>query len=84
MKDRKIVKTALAVNGEPAILCNIIQSEAFSNLGRLLRVTTLVLKFIKLLKAQGQGDVNQKPEIHGTGADIEKPNCYGSRKYNER
>ena len=70
VKDGKIVTTALAVNGEPAMLCNIIQSEAFSNLGRLLRVTALRLRFIKLLKAQRQGDVNQKPEIHVTGANI--------------
>ena len=35
-KDRKIVTTALAMNSEPAMLCNIIQCEAFSNLGRLL------------------------------------------------
>ena len=69
VKDRKIVTTALAMNSEPAMLCNIIQSEAFSNRGRLLRGTALVLKFIKILKAQRQGDVNQKPEI---------------RKYNER
>ena len=59
------------MNSEPTMLCNIIQSEAFSNLGRLLRVTALVLKFIKLLKAQRQGHVNQKPEIRVTGADIE-------------
>ena len=50
-KDRKIVTTALAMNSEPAILC-----EAFSNLRRLLRITTLVVKFIKLLKARRQGD----------------------------
>ena len=60
------------MNSEPAMLGNIIQSEAFSNLGCLLQVTTLFLKFIKLLKAQRQGDVNQKPEIHVTGADIEE------------
>ena len=72
VKDRKTVTTALAMNSEPTMLCNIIQSEAFSNLGRLLRVTALVLKFIKLLKAQRQGDVNQKPEIRVTGADIEE------------
>ena len=35
-KDQKIVTTALAMNSEPAMLCNIIQCEAFSNLGRLL------------------------------------------------
>ena len=64
--------TALTMNSEPVMLCNIIQSEAFSNLGRLLRVTALVLKFIKLLKAQRQGDVNQKPKTHVTGADIEE------------
>ena len=58
--DRKIVTTALAVNGEPAMLCNNFQSEA------------LVLKFFKLLKAQRQGDVNQRPEIHVTGAVIEE------------
>ena len=71
-KDRKTVTTALAMNSELSMLCNIIQSEAFSNLGLLLRVTALVLKFIKLLKGQRQGDVNQKPEIHVTGADIEE------------
>ena len=32
----------------------------------------MVLKFIKLLKSQRQGDVNQKPEIRVTGADIEE------------
>ena len=62
-KNRKTVTTALTMNSEPAMLCNIIQIEAFSNFGRLLRVTALVLKFIKLLKAQREGDVNQKPEI---------------------
>ena len=51
-KDRKIVTTALAMNSEPAMLRNVIQSEAFSNLGRLLRVTALRVKFIKLLKVQ--------------------------------
>ena len=71
-KDRKTVTTAFAMNSEPAMLCNIIQSEAFSNLGRLLRFTDLVLKFIKLLKAQRLGNVNHKPEIHVTGADIEE------------
>ena len=60
-KDRKTVTTALAMKSKPAMLCNVIQSEAFSNLGRHRRVTALVLKFIKLLKAQRQGDVNQKP-----------------------
>ena len=70
-KDR-IVTTALAMNSEPAMRCNIIQSEAYSNLGRLLRVTALGLTFIKLLKAQRQGDVNQKPEIHVTSADMEE------------
>ena len=60
------------MNSEPAMLCNIIQHEAFSNLGRLLQVTALVPTFIKLLRAQRQGDVNQKPEIHETGADIEE------------
>ena len=59
VKDQRTVTTALAMNSEPAMLCNIIQSETFSNLGRLLRVTALVLKFIKLLKALRQGDVNQ-------------------------
>ena len=39
--DRKTVTTALAMNSEPVMLCNIIQSEAFSNLGRLLRVDSL-------------------------------------------
>ena len=71
-KDRKIVTTAPAMNSEPAMLCNIIQSEAFSNLGRLPRVTALLLKFIKLLKAQRQEDVKQKPEMHVTGADEEE------------
>ena len=47
-KDLKTATTALAMNSEPAMLCKIIQSKAFSNLGRLLRVTALVLKFIKL------------------------------------
>ena len=32
----------------------------------------MVLKFIKLLKSLRQGDVNQKPEIHVPGADIEE------------
>ena len=68
-KDRKTVTTALVMNSELAMLSNIIQSEAFSNLRRLLRVTPLVLKFIELLKAQRQGDMNQKPKIHLTGAD---------------
>ena len=71
-KDRKAVTPALTMNSEPAMLCNIIQSEAFSNLGRHQRVTALALKFIKLLKSQRQGDVNQKPEIHVTGVDIEE------------
>ena len=34
VKDRKTGTTALAMNSEPAMLCNIIQSEAFSSLGR--------------------------------------------------
>jgi len=68
-KDRKTVTTALVMNSEPAMLSNIFQSEAFSNLRRLLRVTALVLNFIELLTAQRQGDMNQKPEIHLTGAD---------------
>ena len=72
VKDRKTVTTALAMNSEPAMLCNIIQSEAFSSLGRLLRVTALVLKSIKLLKVQRLGDVNQKPDTRVTGADIEE------------
>ena len=82
-KDRKIVTTALAINSEPAMPCNILQSEAFSNLGRLLRVTALVLQFIKLLKAPRQGDVNQKPEIHATGADMDRPMDQGSTTRDE-
>ena len=49
-KDRKTVTNALVMNSEPAMMCNNIQSKAFSNLGRLLRVTALILKFIKLSK----------------------------------
>ena len=45
------------MKSKPSMLCNVIQSEAFSNLGRHLRVTALVLKFIKLLKSQRQGDL---------------------------
>ena len=66
MKDRKTVTTDLALNSEPAMLCIIIQSEVFCILGHLLRVAALLLKFIKQLKAQRQGDVNQKPEIQVT------------------
>ena len=45
------------MKSKPSMPCNVIQSEAFSNLGRHLRVTALVLKFIKLLKSQRQGDL---------------------------
>ena len=58
-KDRKAELagdlSALTVNCQPASLNTTIECKAFSCLRRLLRVTALVFKFIKLLKAKHRG-----------------------------
>ena len=58
-KDRKAElardPSAFTVNGQPASLNTAIECRAFSCLERLLRVTALAFKFIKLLKAKHRG-----------------------------
>ena len=66
--------SALTVNSEPALLSNVLQCEAFSSLERLLRVTALVLKFVKLLKAKCRGNKEEKPEL--TSEDLEEAELY--------
>ena len=50
VNDRKTGTTALAMNSEPAMLCNIIQCEAFSNLGRLLASYSLTSEVYLAIK----------------------------------
>ena len=73
--DRRVALTgdlsALTVNSEPALLSNVLQCEAFSNLER---VTALVLKFVKLLKAKCRGNKGEKPEL--TSKDLEEAELY--------
>ena len=66
--------SALTVNSKPALLSNVLQCEAVSSLERLLRVTALVLKFVKLLKAKCRGNKEEKPEL--TSEDIEEAELY--------
>ena len=47
--------SALTVNNESNSLSSVIPCDSFSSLERLLRVTALVMKFIKLLKAKHSG-----------------------------
>ena len=72
-KDRKAELvgdlSALTVNSQSTSLGNVIDCRAFSCLERLLRVTALVFKFIRLLKAKHRG-TDEKPEI--TSADMEE------------
>lgn len=60
---------ALTVNGQPASLNTAIECSAFSCLERLLRVTALVFKFIRLLKAKHRG-ADKLSEV--TSADMEE------------
>ena len=72
-KDRKAELvgdlSALTVNSQSTSLDNVIDCRGFSCLERLLRVTALVFKFIRLLKAKHRG-TDEKPEI--TSADMEE------------
>jgi len=72
-KDRKAelvgVLSVLTVNSQSTSLDNVIDCSGFSCLERLLWVTALVFKFIRLLKAKHRG-TNEKPEI--TSADMEE------------
>ena len=71
-KDRKAELvgdlSALTVNSQLTSL-DVIDCRAFSCLERLLRVTALVFKLIRLLKAKHRR-TDEKPEI--TSADMEK------------
>ena len=60
--------SALTVNSQPILLNNVVDCRAFSCFKRLVRVTALVFKFIRLMKAKRKG-VDEKPEI--TSADLE-------------
>ena len=61
--------SALTVNSQSTLLDNVIDCKAFSCLECLLRVTALVFKFIRLLKAKHRG-TEEKPEI--ASADMEE------------
>ena len=71
-KDRKTELagdlSALTVNCQPASLDTAIECKAFSCLQRLLRVTALVFKFIKLLKAKHRG-ANETSEVTSAGME---------------
>ena len=61
--------SALTVNCQPASLNTAIECRAFSCLQRLLRVTALVFKFIRLLKAKHRG-ADKTSEV--TSANMEE------------
>ena len=76
-KDLKAVltgDTALTVNAESVSLSNIIHCGEFSSLERLLRVTALVLKFVRILKAKRSGSKRAKSEL--TSVDLEGAKLY--------
>ena len=61
--------SALTVNGQPNSLNTVIECRAFSCFERLLRVTALVFKFIRLLKAKHRG-ADKTSEV--TSADMKE------------
>ena len=76
-KDLKAVltgDTALTVNAESVSLSNISHCGEFSGLERLLRVTALVLKFVRILKAKRSGNNRAKSEL--TSVDLEEAKLY--------
>ena len=76
-KDLKAVlteDTALTVNAESVSLSKIIHCGEFSSLERLLRVTALVLKFVRILKAKRSGSKRAKSEL--TSVDLEEAKLY--------
>ena len=81
VKDRKIVTTALAMNSEPAMLCNIIQCEAFSNLGCLLASYSLSSEVYLAIK----GTVTRRCESEARDTcDRCRHWRNGAYRYNER
>ena len=67
--DKETLST-LVVHGSRNSLSNIINCKDYSSLDRLLRVTAIVFKFVKLLKSRIKlGDPTSSAEV--TSADIE-------------
>ena len=63
--------SALLVHGTTNSLSNLINCKDYSRLDSLLRVTALVVKFVKVLKSRKEGDcVKKVPEL--TSRDIEE------------
>ena len=54
-KERKKVNVFATVVEEPQDICQVIDANRFSTLGKLLRVTAFVLRFIRNLKSKKEG-----------------------------
>ncbi|XP_028414079.1 uncharacterized protein LOC114537147 [Dendronephthya gigantea] len=69
-KESKDTRSTMLVHGSEDSISNVISCRDYSTLGRLLRVTAVVLKFIKLLKSKvRQEDLSTNSEV--TRVDIE-------------
>ena len=61
-KRQRETSSLLLAAAEPCGIAQIIRSDDFSNLQRLLRVTTLILKFVRIMKLLLKRDAQSRDE----------------------